>query len=234
MPVSVLSFALEVHGIGDTRLAEDCAVTAIVVGAIRNVCGHPTAHITVAENSSVCAEVDGHALVKHIQRTLPQTLVAVGLAVAHDSALDLIDLGETAIEHRRAEDLASDAARAVGHDWFALEVVVFSAVEFCDEIMSRSNVGHDGVLESADTSLKCVSAIEEHDVVAALGHKVVDLSGAEMLPTVEDPRFTDDDFLGRRECYEFWTGFDAQTREIITRSFRPLHVHLPESGVLLG
>jgi len=49
----VLSFALEVAGISDTRVAEDCAVAAVVVGAIHNLRGRSTAYITVANYDGV-------------------------------------------------------------------------------------------------------------------------------------------------------------------------------------
>ena len=78
------------------------------------------------------AEGYRHALVEHVQRTFPQSFVAVGLAVADNSALDLIDLGETAVEHRRTEDFAPHTAGAVGHDGLAFEVVEFATVQFGD------------------------------------------------------------------------------------------------------
>ncbi|CAB4629739.1 unannotated protein [freshwater metagenome] len=97
-------------------------------------------------------------------------------------------------------------------------MVVFSAVEFGDEIMCRSHVGDDGVLEATDTSFERVSTVEKHDVVSALGNEVVHLSRAEVLSTVEDTGFTDDDFFGRRERDEFGACLDAEAGEIVTRA----------------
>ena len=177
-----------------------------------------TTHVAPPDDRGVDTEIDSHALVEYVQRPLPQPFVAVGLAVSNDSALDLIDLRESAIEHRRAEDLASHPARAVRHDRLALEVVVLATVEFGDEIMSRSNVGNDRVFELPDSGLERVPSVEKHHIVTAFRHEVVHLSGGEVLPPVENTGFADDYLVGGRERDEFRACLDAQPREIITRS----------------
>jgi hypothetical protein len=130
--VGVASVALEIHGVVEARRAQDRAVATREVRTIDYRRRARAAVVTFANNRSVVAEGDRHTLVEHMQRTFPQSSVAVGLAVSHDSTLDLIDLGETAVEHRRAEDFASHTAGAVGYDGLAFEVVEFATVQFGD------------------------------------------------------------------------------------------------------
>ena len=132
-----------------------------------------TAHLACADDGGVVAEVDRSAPVEDVERALPEAVVAVALAVAHDAALELVDLAEAAARHEAREHLAADAAGAVGHDRAALELVVLAGVEQLDEVAGRLDVGHDRAAEPADRGLERIASVEEHDVVAALGHELV-------------------------------------------------------------
>lgn len=232
--VCVLSVALEIHGVVEARRAQDRAVATREVRTIDYRRRARAAVVTLANNRGVVAKGNGHTLVEYVQRTFPQPFVAVGLAVSHDSTLDLIDLGETAVEHRRAEDFAPHTAGAVGHDGPAFEVVVFAAVQLGDEVLAGSHIGNDGVCEPSDSCFECVSSVEKHHVVPALGNEVIHLSRAEVNPAVQNARGSDDDFIGRVEPDELGSNFDAESWEVVSRSVRPLHVCLPKSGILLG
>lgn len=232
--VRVTPVALEIHGVVEARRAQDRAVATREVRTIDDRRRARAAIVTLADNRGVVTEGDSHALVEHVQRTFPQPFVTEGLAVADNSTLDLIDLGETAVEHRRAEDFAPHTAGAVGHDGLAFEVVEFATVQFGDEVLAGSHIGNDGVCEPSDSCFECVSSVEKNHVVPALDNEVIHLSRAEVNPAVQNALGSDDDFIGRVEPDEFGAGLDAESWEVATRSIRPLHVHLSEAGILLG
>lgn len=63
------------------------------------VVGGTTAIVTRPKNLFVFAVLQFQAIVEHVQRTFPQTFVAVGLGVADNAALNLVHLFEAAVLH---------------------------------------------------------------------------------------------------------------------------------------
>lgn len=194
--VGVTSATLEVRGIVEARRTQNRPVAALEVGTVDHSRGPRPAVVTLADHRRGVAEGDGHPFVEHIQRALPQTFVAERFAVSDDAALDLVHLGEASIEHGGAENFASHTAGAIRDDGFGFEVVVLTAVQFGDEVLAGSNVGHDGVFETPDPRFEGVPPVEKHDVITTLGDEVVDLMWTEVGSAVQDTLGSDDDLVG--------------------------------------
>ena len=65
---------------------------------IKLLCGIAT-FFTLANDFGLCRKVDGHSSIKCIKRTFPKPFVPKFIAIADDSALDLVDLFEAALFH---------------------------------------------------------------------------------------------------------------------------------------
>ena len=140
---------------------------------------------------------------------------------------------KTAVNHGRRENLAANAAGAVGDDWLLFEVVVLAAFELTDEIVGGIGLGHDGVLELADFGLKSVAAVEKDHLVATLLDQFVDLGGLQVLAAVGYARLIDLDLIWAGKSHQFFAGFHAQPRKIFAGALRPLEIDLSEARKLL-
>lgn len=189
----------------------------------------------MADFQRFVAELHVHSLVEHVERAFPQALVLEGFAVADDAAVHLVDLFEAAVDHEGAEDLAADAAGAVGDDGLVLEVVVLARVEFLDEVVGGVDVGHDGVLEFADLGFKGVAAVKEHHFLAAGflgGNEFVQLLRLEVGAAAHHAVLIDLQFSGGAEADDFLAGLHAQAGEVVAGAVGPFDVHVLEAGVL--
>ena len=198
-------------------------------------------HRARADDRGVVAEVDRAAAVEHVQRALPEAVVAEALAVAHDAALELVHLAEAAARHEAREHLAADAAGAVGDDGPALEVVVLARVEQLDEVARGLDVGHDRAAEPPDLGLERVAPVEEHDVVAALGDELVQRVGGEPRAAADDAVAVDAELAGRAERHDLVAHLHAELREVEARArlvearaLAPLEVDVLERRVVAG
>ena len=61
-----------------------------------------------------------HPSVENKERTLPETFVPVGLAVANDATIHLVDLLKTTLQHKGTQNFTANTTGAVGHDWLVL------------------------------------------------------------------------------------------------------------------
>ena len=173
----------------------------------------------------------GTALVEDVERTVPVTGAAEGLAVADDAAVELVDLFETAVLHQHRQDFAADSAGAVGDDRFVLEIVVLAGLDLRDEVAGGVRVGDDGVAELPDLRFHRIAAVEEDDIVAAFVEQLVQGTGFEMLPAASDTILGDSDFVSGAEGDELRTHLHTQTREVIALTVGPLDVGLLERGI---
>ena len=187
------------------------------------------------------AEVDRAAAVEDVERSLPQAVVAEALAVAHDAAVELVDLAEAAAHHEAREHFAADAAGAVGDDGPALQLVVPARVEFGHEVACALDIGHDRAPESADRRLERIASVEEHDLVAALGDEVVQGVGTQLRAAADHAGLVDGELTGRAEAHDLLAHLDAELREVGARTARvepralaPLEVDVLERGVVAG
>jgi len=73
--------------------------------------------LTFTDCLRLVTEIYGHASIEGIQRSFPEALIAKLISIAHDAAIDLIDLLEAALDHDRRQDFATNSAGAVGDDW---------------------------------------------------------------------------------------------------------------------
>lgn len=204
------------------------------VTAVRHVRSCRFAVDACAEWRGLVIEINVHPLVEDIERTVPQSLRAELLAVPDDSALDLVDLVEAAVLHEHAEDLAAHTARAVRDDRLVLEMVPRASIELLDEVVAGAHVRHDRVLELADLRLERIASIEEHDVVTTPFHKLVDLLGPQVFSPADDAFRPHLHLVRRPECHQLGSLLDAEPWEVGGSAIGPLHVHLLETGVLLG
>ena len=156
---------------GSAVITEQNQVFAAKVGAVSELRGRCSAAFALADGLCLVGEVHVHAVVEDVERTLPERLVALALAVANDATLDLVNLFEAALDHDRAQDLAANTAGAVGDDRLVFDVVVFARLDLGDEVVAGLHVGNDRVFELADFGFVGIASVEEHNVVAALDAK---------------------------------------------------------------
>ena len=90
-------------------ITDDHQLIALFVSAVFKVTGLGAAVDALADVFGLVAEFDAHPLVEYVQRALPETFVAVGFAVLHDAAVNLIDLFEALLFHEHAQHFAADA-----------------------------------------------------------------------------------------------------------------------------
>ena len=143
----------------------------------------------------------------------------------------MVDLIETSIDHHGTQDLAANATGAVGDYWFVLQVVILATLKFSNKVVSGLHVWNDGVLELTNLCLKSISAIEEDHVVPAFLNKLVHLRGLEVLATVLNARFLDDNLIRGCEGNQLLADLDTELGEVVAGAVRPLKVGLSESGV---
>src|ERR1700722_5587328 len=107
---------------------EDELATGQVRAVVVLTCGR-CASLAYAEHLRVIAEFVVHAGVEEIERSFPQPVVAEGLAVAHDAAVELIDLLEASTNHERGQYFAPHTAGEVGDHSLRFQVVITATVE---------------------------------------------------------------------------------------------------------
>jgi hypothetical protein len=79
-------------------------------------------------------------------------------------------------------------------------VVVLTAFDFSKEIMGCLNIRNNGILELSDLGFKCVAAIEEDNIIAALFYKLIYLFRAKMNSTADDTIFIYLDLIRVSKC----------------------------------
>ena len=102
---------------GGVLVAHHELLAARLVVTILDALGGRAALVALTNRLRIGGEVDGHALVEDVQRTIPEAGVAVLFAVANDAAVELVDLAKSATAHEGGEHFTADAARAVSDDW---------------------------------------------------------------------------------------------------------------------
>ena len=81
--------------------------------------------------------------------------------------------------------------------------------------MCRLGVRYDGILELADLGLERVASVEEHNFVAALGNKGVDLGRLEVLAASNDAVDAHLEFIWGSECHELVANAHSKSRKIL-------------------
>jgi hypothetical protein len=192
------------------------------------------ATFATTERHNLVAIVLDEAFVKDEERTLPQTALAILLCVAHDSTVDLVDLGESPCRHDCAEDLTAHSTGAVGHDRSLLQVVVDATVEDPYEVSRRLRVRDDGITKSPNCGLEGVATIEKDHVVTAVLHQFMHLARTEVDTSPDDAALVDLEFSGRAEGDDLVTYPYSQSWKVATRAIGPFHVEVGETGVAFG
>ena len=82
-------------------LAAGIFIDAIVEGIRALAAVHAVAQLDEAGVLESLAKLVVHALVKDIHGAFPQAIIAVLFAIAHDAAIDLVDLFEATVLHQR-------------------------------------------------------------------------------------------------------------------------------------
>lgn len=109
---------------------------AAEITTVRHVAGGFTAHLARGELRGAGGKVDGNSRVEYVERPLPKPIIALRFAVPHDATVNLIKLRESSSPHQRRQDLAANPSGAVRDDGLLLEVIVFAALEFGNEVSS--------------------------------------------------------------------------------------------------
>jgi len=217
-------------------LAEQNQVAAGQVGAVIELARWGGALLALTDGLGLIGEVDVHALVEDVERTLPQAVIAVAetLSIADNATLNLIDLFEAAVTHDRGENLAADSTGAVGDNRLVLEVIVTTALQVGDEVAGGLGVWNDRVLKLANLGFEGVSSIEEHHIVATFGNQLVYLLRLEVNSAAHNTLGIDDQLFWGTEGNDLGSSLDTESREVIAGAFAPLEVNLAEAGILLG
>ena len=84
--------------------------------------------LTFTQDRCVIREIQGHALIKGVERALPEFIIAILLGVANNAAFNLIDLFKSSLHKNCRENFAANSAGAVSDDWLIFEVVVLSGL----------------------------------------------------------------------------------------------------------
>jgi hypothetical protein len=169
----VRGLALKVYRVFVAAIAKEHQILAAEVAAVSKGLGRVTAGFTNTNGLGFVREVNIHAAIKDVERTLPEAFVTVALAVAHNATFNLVDLLEAAIDHDRGENLAANASSAVGDDWFVLEVVILATFQFSDEVVGGLNIWNYRVFELANLGFEGVTAIKKDHVIATLFDQLI-------------------------------------------------------------
>ena len=205
-------------------------LAARLVVAVLDALGGGTALVAGADCFRVGGEVDRHALIEDVERSVPQPRVAILFTVANDAAVELVDLAESATAHEGGEHFTADPARAVRDNGRVLEVVVLATVEFGDEVAGGVNIRNYRIGELANRRFDGIAAVEEGDIFA--GNKLVELFGAELGAAAADTVLIDLQLTGGTEADDLIAHLHAQTGKVVAFALAPLEVDVFERGVL--
>jgi len=97
--LAALFGVVEQVGILLAILADEHQIIALRIRTVLKITRLAMAVRALTDRLRVIAELYGHAIVKYAQTTLPKAIIAVLFAVFHDTAIDLIDILETALFH---------------------------------------------------------------------------------------------------------------------------------------
>ena len=158
--------ALEIVRVLNAYFTYQILAVAEIICAVDEFLRRTLTEITLPNQLGFIGEIDRFAAIEGVERTFPESAVAIFLAVTDDSPFDLIDLVETTFFHDRSEDFAANSSSAVGNDGLVLQVVVFPAIELSNKVFRSSNIWNDGILESAYFCFVCVTTIKEDQVIA--------------------------------------------------------------------
>ncbi|CAI7669955.1 unnamed protein product, partial [Penicillium discolor] len=106
------------------------------------------------------------------------------------------------------------------------------------EVPGGLGIRHDGAAEASDLRLERVPAVEEHDLVPALGDQGVQPVGGEPRPSADDAVRVDPQLIRGAERHDLVAHLHAQLREIEAAArlvqsgaLAPFDVRVPERGV---
>ena len=72
---------------------------AALIGAVAELIGEFTTGNALANLLGIFGEIHRHAAIKDIERAFPMGLIAKLISIAHDAAIDLINLFKAAVDH---------------------------------------------------------------------------------------------------------------------------------------
>jgi len=119
---------------------------------------------TVADIFGFVRKLGGDTVIKDIERTIPQTVVAELLAILGNATFELVNLLETTLFHHGAQHFATNAAGAIGDNRLIFQSIVFRLFSLLNKVAGVVNRWHDRVLELANGGLVLVASIKEPDV----------------------------------------------------------------------
>ena len=158
-----------------TIVAEQDLLAALIVHTIVEVIRLRLTAPAATEDFGVGRKLHVHTAIEDVQGALPEAGIPIFFAVAHDAAINLVDLFEATILHQGAQHLAADATGAVTDDWLILHPVIFAAFQLLDEVMGGVDIRHHSIFKLADLRLHSVATIKEDNIITAFFNQLVDL-----------------------------------------------------------
>src|SRR5699024_2261225 len=238
--LTILAAAIGGSGVRSAFIAQQHLLAAsIFIDAVHESIGagaalHAVAQLNKARVIHASAKFVVHALVKDVHGAFPQALIAVFFAVAHDTAVDLINILETTVFHQHRQNFAANSTGAVGDNRPVFHPVVFARFDFFNEIMRGFHIGHHGIFKLADFRFHRIAAIEENDLIAMLFDELIDLFGLQVHPAADDPVLVNFQFTRRAEGNDFIANLDGKPREVFGISVGPFEGYFPKAWVFLG
>ena len=227
-------YVLDAVSTDEYLLAAGIFIDAIVEGIRALTAVHAVAELNEAGVLQSLAKLVVHALIKDIHGAFPQAIIAILFAVAHDAAIDLVDLFEATVLHQRRQDLAANATGAVGHHRLILHPVILAGLDFLDEIMRGFHIGHDGIFKLANLRFHGVAAVKENDLLATFFYQLIYLFWLEVHAAANDAVFIHLQLARRAKGHDFIAHLDRKPREVIRAAFGPLELHALKARVFLG
>ena len=102
--------------------------------AIAEIFGRRAALFTLTDDLGLITEIHRHAIVEDVEGAFPVRFIAEAFAILNDSTINLIDLIKSALLHHCRQDFAANSTRAISDHWLIFDVIVFTALDFADEI----------------------------------------------------------------------------------------------------
>ena len=176
-------------GLLSAAITDQHQVVALHVGAVLEIRRLAAAVRALADRLGVIRKVHGHTIIEDAQCTFPESVITVALTVLYDAAVDLIHVFKPTFFHHRADDFTANPARAIRHDFFIFDVIVFVTLKLGYEITRGIRIRHHGIFELADFRFVLVATVKEHHAPSLFLDELGDLFPLQVFSPTDDSIF---------------------------------------------
>ena len=216
-------------------LADQHQLITLHVGTVFEITRFATAVRALANRFCVVAEINCHTLIKHSQRTFPQSVVTVLFTVFHNPAVDLVNFFEPTLLHHGRYHFAANSTGTITNDLLIFYVVVLVAFEFGDKVSRCIGIWYDSIFEFTDTCFMLVASVKKHYVVTVFFHHLVDFMRLQVFAAAYYAVHIDIKFIiAVFKSHEFAARFDAHARKVVTRAIAPFPHDVRKRRILLA